>query len=173
MYQEQVQTLEGQGTGTPLSPQPFYAHTSPAYGEYRGQGVVENPDHGCSEDFGKGGLIPCHMTRVMSQGSQLVCHLVATFIASMRRQFMMLKFNLTITRIRKPYWLNYAIVGFRRVPLEKVGDFAFWHLGDSQLTVYTATLTYMHMQHTVCAPINSLFFTCITCTGSCYAFRTI
>ena len=40
------------------------------------------------------------------------------------------------------YRLDYAIVGFRRVPLEKVGDVAFHLWEDPQLTVYVAASTF-------------------------------
>ena len=63
---------------------------------------------------------------VTSRGSQLFA---TTFVASKGRQLTILKFNVTAARIRTRYWLEYAIVGFRRVLLEKVCDFAFRRWG--------------------------------------------
>ena len=41
------------------------------------------------------------------------------------------------------YWLDYAIVGFCRVLLEKVGDFAFGHWGS------TVSLSMLPLRHSV------------------------
>ena len=52
-------------------------------------------------------------------------------VASRRRQFTFLKLNFTTARILSIYQLDYAVVGFRRVLLEKVAVFLLFIVGGS------------------------------------------
>ena len=65
-----------------------------------------------------------------------------TFVANRRPHFTILKFNFTTTGHTPHDTLarDYAIVGFRCVPLEKVSYLAF-HLWDLQWTLYDAAST--------------------------------